>query len=146
MAKREVGAALCLGFCIFILDFVQEAESQKSWLKTKQNKKHLVLEWGKHSCWTVSRRTDAELYLDGLQEDFEAGRGRLCKCQAAWSKTECTHATRNTGRAQWASRVPLTWTSARTACFPWRQAYLESSVQVARSETFTVPLLRTKRC
>ena len=91
MAKREVGAALCLGFCIFILDFVQEAESQKSWLKTKQNKKHLVLEWGKHSCRTVSRSTDAEPYLDGLQEDFEAGRGKLHKCQAAWSKTVSVH-------------------------------------------------------
>ena len=99
VAKREVGAAPCLGFCIFILDFVQETESQKSWLKTKQNKKkHLVLEWGKRSCQTVSRRTDAEPHLDGLQEDFEAGRGRLCKCQAAWSKTVSVHTQQNTSR------------------------------------------------
>ena len=85
VAKREVGATPCLGFCIFILDFVQETESKKSWLKTKKN--HLVLEWGERSCRIVSKRRDAVRYLDGLQEDFEAGKGRLCTCQAAWSNT-----------------------------------------------------------
>lgn len=59
VAKREVGATPCLGFCIFILDFVQETESKKSWLKTKKP----TLSWNGENAPAVQSPRGETLYL-----------------------------------------------------------------------------------